>query len=125
MTNSYLFSIYYIPWMLVLLAIFILIPITIRLKILDKNHRLDSTTRIDIWRSILTFPTFIGGVGVSLTVFSLLLSFTSLGDESSINVLLPLSAFCALFVILTKISFSILGNPQPTLDKDTLAKPEQ
>ena len=114
MTHSYLFSIYYIPWMLVLLAIVVLIPITIRLKILDKSRRLDSTTRIESWRSILTFPTFVGGVGVSLTVFSLLLSFTSLGDESSIDALLPLSAFCAFFVILTKISFSILRNPQKT-----------
>lgn len=99
--------IFYIPWILVLLGLSILIPIFFKVSSLHKNKEL---TRImnDHWRSILTLPLFIGGIGISLTFFSLLFAFTHYGDKALIPVLLPLSGLCIIFIIFAKNSYSLL-----------------
>lgn len=105
--NNYL-SIYYVPWFLVLFALLILIPVFFRVLYLNKNSRFTDDKTVDFWRSILVFPTFIGGVGVSLTVFPLLFSFFNKSDVFSLPILSPLSAFCILFIIFTRNSFVLL-----------------
>ena len=99
--------IFYIPWILVLLGLFILIPIFFKVASLNKNKKLTRVAN-DQWRSILTLPLFIGGVGISLTFFSLLFSFTNYGDKSLIPLLLPLAALSIIFVIFAKNSYSLL-----------------
>ncbi len=107
MTN-HLFTIYYFPWMLVLLAIIILVPLLMRMNYLDKKSETDSFLVYEYWRALLLFPTFIGGVGVALTAFSLLFSYTQYGDPSSIRILLPLCLFCFIFSLLAKLSYTKL-----------------
>lgn len=99
--------IFYIPWILVLLGLFILIPIFLKVSSLNKKEKLTHNVN-DQWRSILTLPIFIGGVGTSLTFFSLIFAFTNYGDKSLIPVLLPLSGLCIIFVIFAKNSYSLL-----------------
>lgn len=99
--------IFYIPWILVLLGLFILIPIFFKVSSLNKNKKLTNVI-IDQWRSILTLPTFIGGTGISLTFFSLVFAFTNYGDKSLIPVLLPLAGLSIIFIIFAKNSYSLL-----------------
>jgi len=99
--------IFYIPWILVLLGLFILIPIFFKVSSLNKKKKLTNTIN-DQWRSILTLPTFIGGIGISLTFFSLIFAFTNYGDKTLIPVLLPLAGLSIIFVIFAKNSYSLL-----------------
>ncbi len=108
MTNHPIFSIYYIPWMLVLLAIIILVPLLMRMNYLDKQSENNALLTYEYWRALLLFPTFVGGVGVALTVFSLIFSYTQYGDPSSIRILLPLCLFCFIFTLLAKLSYTKL-----------------
>ena len=108
MTNSHLFSVYYIPWVLILLAIIILVPLLMRLSYLDKKSESNTFRTYEHWRSLLIFPTFVGGVGIVLTIFSLIFSYTQQSSSSSIHILLPLCLFCFIFTLLTKMTYTRL-----------------
>jgi quinol-cytochrome oxidoreductase complex cytochrome b subunit len=108
MINNHLSSIYYIPWVLVLLAIIILIPLLMRMNYLDRKSTTDSFLIYEYWHALLLFPTFTGGVGVVLTVFSIVFSYTQYGDPSSIRILLPLCLFCFIFTLLAKLCYTKL-----------------
>ncbi len=113
MTNHHIFSIYYIPWILVLLAIIVLVPLLIRMSYLDKSRETNTFLIYDYWHSLLIFPTFVGGVGVVLTIFSLIFSYTEYGDPSNIRVLLPLCLFCFIFTLLVKLAYLTLKKNAP------------
>jgi hypothetical protein len=108
MTNQPIFSVFYIPWILVLLAIITLIPLLMRLNYLQKNSKPNSFLSHEYWRALLIFPTFVGGVGVVLTIFSILFSYTPYGDPNSVRILLPLCLFCFIFALLAKLSYTKL-----------------
>jgi len=105
--SNYL-SIYYVPWFLILFSLLVLIPVFFRVLYLKKKNKLTNEKQQDYWRSILVFPTFIGGVGVSLTLFPLLFALINKGDVLSLPILSPLSAFCILFIIFTRNSYLLL-----------------
>lgn len=112
-------SFLYIPWLLLLIAIMVLLFVLARILSFKKQRSKISERKADIWKSILTFPAFIGGLGVTLTVFSTAFYALNGGGTSLLNQLVPLILLCILFIVLCRSCYALLDHLRIDADSNS------
>jgi len=112
-------SFLYIPWFLLIFALLFLLFVYFRVSRLKKNNISFNERTNDIWKSILTFPSFIGGLGVTLTVLSLAFYAFKGADAAALTTLLPLALCNLIFLFLCRYCYSMLDHFKQSGDTAT------